>query len=160
MMHTIYHIPGIKVGCTVDFRLRAKKYPKGTEFEIIGDFYGLTHEQAGDIEFLFADIYGYKKGFHYASIQRGNSEQALKTMGVSGRKARSRKGVETLGEEGNKARSLKSNSPEHLARRKESGVKTAETMNLKPDLICPHCGLKGRGNSMLQWHFDRCRNRG
>jgi hypothetical protein len=24
--------------------------------------------------------------------------------------------------------------------------------------ICPHCGKQG-GNSMLQWHFDKCKEK-
>lgn len=26
-------------------------------------------------------------------------------------------------------------------------------------IVCPHCGLVGRGGSMVQWHFDKCRSK-
>lgn len=27
------------------------------------------------------------------------------------------------------------------------------------DLICPHCKKEGKGNAMIRWHFDRCKNK-
>ena len=26
-------------------------------------------------------------------------------------------------------------------------------------VVCPHCGKEGKGNSMLRWHFDNCKNK-
>lgn len=26
-------------------------------------------------------------------------------------------------------------------------------------LICPHCGVEGRGGAMKQWHFDKCKKK-
>lgn len=28
-----------------------------------------------------------------------------------------------------------------------------------PSVTCPHCGKKGSGNSMKQWHFNRCKHK-
>lgn len=39
-------------------------------------------------------------------------------------------------------------------------TKIKRSMTMKgmawPMHVCPHCGKQGRGNSMKQWHFDRC----
>jgi hypothetical protein len=63
--HTIYHIPGVKVGCTNDFVRRKSDYPGGTVFEIIEILEDFSDELAGDREFEWADYFGYTKGWHY-----------------------------------------------------------------------------------------------
>ena len=66
-MYTIYHIPGEKVGCTVDFTQRIRQYPKGTIFEILEEFGDhIGDKSAGDVEWFYADMYGYKRGPHYS----------------------------------------------------------------------------------------------
>jgi len=32
--------------------------------------------------------------------------------------------------------------------------------HLTVDKICPHCAKEGKGNAMIRWHFDNCRNKG
>lgn len=68
MSHCFYHIPGLKVGCTNNLETRKKWYSPETEFDIIGTFEGMTHQEAGDFEWFWADLYGYPRGPHYASI--------------------------------------------------------------------------------------------
>lgn len=29
----------------------------------------------------------------------------------------------------------------------------------RPPVICPHCGVEGRSNTMKRWHFDNCRSK-
>jgi hypothetical protein len=29
----------------------------------------------------------------------------------------------------------------------------------KEKVACPHCGKIGGGGSMIQWHFNNCKNR-
>lgn len=29
----------------------------------------------------------------------------------------------------------------------------------RPEVECPHCGVRGRSNAMLRWHFDNCRSK-
>jgi group I intron endonuclease len=35
--------------------------------------------------------------------------------------------------------------------------KKSYAKRIEPIHICPHCGLEGKGNAMLQHHFDKCR---
>lgn len=65
--YTIYHIPGVKVGCTTGFEKRRAQYPKDTVFEILETWPLSVGDQfAGDCEWWYADLYGYKRGRHYA----------------------------------------------------------------------------------------------
>src|ERR1700676_1397935 len=68
VIHTIYHVLGCKVGCTSDFGRRITEYPQGTEFEILQELHDKTDKQAGDIEWEWADSFGYKRGQHYSII--------------------------------------------------------------------------------------------
>jgi hypothetical protein len=63
--HTIYHIPGVKVGCTVDFKTRQTQYEKDTVFEVL-EVIECTDQVAGDREWEWADKLGYERGLHYA----------------------------------------------------------------------------------------------
>jgi hypothetical protein len=63
--HTIYHIPGVKVGCTVDFKKRKTQYEPGTVFEVLENI-ECTALVAGDREWYWADKFGYPKGPHYS----------------------------------------------------------------------------------------------
>lgn len=43
---------------------------------------------------------------------------------------------------------------------KESRLKSADTIKNAPDVVCPHCGTKGRYlGSMMKKHFDNCKGR-
>jgi hypothetical protein len=65
--HTIYHIPGVKVGCTVNFECRKKEYKEGTVFYIL-EVIECTAQVAGDREWYWADRLGYERGRHYAEF--------------------------------------------------------------------------------------------
>jgi len=68
LTHTIYHIPGLKVGATKDFERRKSEYPHGTEFEVLmDDLDGLSPKEVGNWEWWWADYLGYPRGRHYAS---------------------------------------------------------------------------------------------
>ena len=64
---TIYLIPFKKIGCTNDIKRRMRQYPKGTEFEILEELFGVDETIAGDREWLWADKLGYPRGTHYCN---------------------------------------------------------------------------------------------
>ncbi len=49
---------------------------------------------------------------------------------------------------------LKNQTPE--ANEKRSKALTGKT---KPVILCPHCGKSGGGPQMIQWHFDKCKEK-
>jgi hypothetical protein len=65
--YVIYHAIGIKTGCTNSYGKRKNQYPLGTQFEILDLIpIELGDKFAGDIEWFYADWYGYTRGRHYA----------------------------------------------------------------------------------------------
>lgn len=144
--HTIYHIPGKKVGATKDFERRKSEYPVGTEFEILmDDLDGLTPKQVGDWEWWWADYLGYERGRYYGSIINSGSKPGVPKP---------------------------PRTPEHCAAisKVKTGVsrgkmrdewKTAIALahiGLKHNKVtCPHCGKIGGNNIMPRYHFDKCK---
>ena len=67
--HVIYHIPGRKVGCTRDIKLRKGWYKvkEGAvpDIIIVEELHDATDQEAGDREWHWADHFGYKRGIHY-----------------------------------------------------------------------------------------------
>jgi hypothetical protein len=68
MMHTIYHAIGIKVGCTTNLaRRRAYYRSKGIIIlRVLEELHDKTDQEAGDIEWQWADRFGYQRGQHFA----------------------------------------------------------------------------------------------
>jgi hypothetical protein len=65
--YIIYHIPGVKVGCTVNFEARKIQYDEGTVFEVLEELdESVGDKLAGDREWYWADHFGYHRGRHYS----------------------------------------------------------------------------------------------
>ncbi|MCK5536816.1 MAG: hypothetical protein KAI79_08310 [Bacteroidales bacterium] len=62
---------------------------------------------------------------------------------------------------GNKGNELSEEHKEILRTPKSEStkIKMKEVWTKRPKIICPYCGLKGRGGAMRQWHFDNCSKR-
>src|SRR5580700_1047370 len=76
MIHYIYEIEGRKVGCCKDIEYRLQLYqddegisPKLVILEIL---HHKTDQEAGDIEWQWADKLGYRRGTHYTQTLKAN----------------------------------------------------------------------------------------
>lgn len=142
-MYYIYHIPGIKIGCSIDpkRRVKAQKY---NEFEILEFHTDINIAAKREVELQIQ--YGYK-------VDKGSkvySDKFFSKMGKSG---------------GNK------HTPAQLKAREENRKKSKSFTNSKiqsdlgkkafaaqfVELICPHCSKVGKGRIMYRHHFDRCK---
>lgn len=177
-MHTFYHIPGLKIGCTKDLSRRielatmdgrAEEYSK---LEVLMEVEGLTDQEAGDMEWKLADQYGYIRGPHYATIVNNQSERG-KIGGVKSaitnsqngtnaffdpdlREASRLKATEAARGKGAEAnREAKTNvfsEDKHVQR--SGGLSATSVVR-----VCPHCGHEGKAPSIYRSHFDRCQSK-
>jgi hypothetical protein len=86
-MYTIYHIPGKKVGCTVNFEKRKKQYPEGTDIEVLEELDDFVGDKfAGDREHYWADHFGYRRYTHY-SESNWNTTQTIEQKSRAGKRA-------------------------------------------------------------------------
>jgi hypothetical protein len=108
-MHTIYHIPGKKVGCTTNFKRRVEQYPEGTLIEVLEVLENVDDQAAGDCEWKWADHFGYRRYNHYCvamNARRVATQKSAKTVnaGRNGAKALLAKGpfaCDVCGQAGN-----------------------------------------------------------
>ena len=67
--HVIYCVIGKKVGCTKNLANRRhayrRQYGHHVVIRILEVLYDKTDQEAGDIEWQYADKLGYKRGVHY-----------------------------------------------------------------------------------------------
>lgn len=85
--YTIYHLPGRKVGCTVDFKQRVSQYrSKGYNgpIEVLEKITG-SAEQAGDRERSLAISFGYTHYQHYG-INNWNTKLTPEQRSAAGKK--------------------------------------------------------------------------
>lgn len=80
--HIIYHIPGIKVGCTANLKRRRTEYK--SKLEVLEELHDKTDREAGDIEWDWAGKYGYPLGRHYADIASKEMRESARVGGIKG----------------------------------------------------------------------------
>ena len=131
MAYYIYHIPGIKIGCTSQLQQRMRKQGF-TEWEILEEHTDIL--EASNREIQLQKDYGYTVDTipYWKSV-----EHRLRASSASGKKH-----VES----GHWARVAR------LGGRKNKG-------RICKRSICPHCNKEGGGNAMKQWHFDNCKHK-
>jgi general stress protein YciG len=96
--HIIYHIPGRKVGCTKNLLKRIEFYriDEGVipDHEVLEELHDKTDQEAGDIEWDWADRLGYSRGPHYIeSVKAANSIGSFVTMTKENRILAGQKGA-------------------------------------------------------------------
>src|SRR4051812_39419932 len=91
--HIIYHIPGRKVGCTKNLKERLlwyKRYEgKIPNYEVLEELHDKTDQEAGDIEWEWADRFDYNRGSHFTSL-------TFELRSIGGRKGGRISGPKTL----------------------------------------------------------------
>jgi hypothetical protein len=96
--HIIYHIYGCKVGCTNNLARRISEYRRmgfsSEEIDILEELYDKTDKEAGDIEWQWADRFGYKRGAHYTSLTREQRSVGFRKMSFGEHQEAGRKGAQ------------------------------------------------------------------
>jgi ribosomal protein L37AE/L43A len=134
-MYYIYHIEGIKIGCTSNIKSRLKKYKSEGifQFDIIE-----THTdiyKASEREMKLQKEYGYPVDhvpyYHSKKMQ----EKGRVIGGIAGGNAAVQSG-------------------QLDAARKKAFEKSNHSK-----YRCPHCGTEGQYRAMKRWHDDNCKHK-
>ena len=143
-MYYIYHIKGIKIGCTKHPKRRVKEqgYSEYSILECNKDIMIISKR-----ELQLQKEYGYKTDAtpYYNTIKAPNTES-------------SKKWAKKLGSIQGKI-NVESGHLDKVRNPSAAG-KAASIKNnhiTKQTYICPHCNKIGKSGAMKQWHFDRCR---
>lgn len=133
---TLYHVVGIKVGCSKEYDARCLQnrmtYGFDVEIVILEEFFG-DEKGATLREEYWAKSFGYKVGNGYRN--------AIEARRIAGKNS--------------------VQSPHHASQREEcrQAFLAAGTKASNVPLTCPHCGKTGQATAMFRWHFARCRKK-
>ena len=143
-MYYIYHIPGVKIGCSTDPNRRVKDQGYN-QYEIL--------EEHTDIDIVSVREMELQKQYGYA-IDCTPYKQSYDWT-VKGRNAQE-KGIGARTQIENKIGMFGYSKEERQALNKKNAPKGGytQTQILRE---CPHCGKEGKGNFMYARHFDRCK---
>jgi hypothetical protein len=137
----IYHVVGVKVGCSKDFARRCaenrSQYGVGIEIEVLDEFEG-DDDEATRREAEHARRLGYDPGTPYSSAMHARRE--------AGRRG----GIVASGRDSHNSR-----DPEHMAKFIAAGAAGVATSCRR--IECPNCGKVGQARAMARWHFANCR---
>lgn len=172
-LYYFYHIPGKKVGCTVNFEQRSYQYRRrgydgAIELIEIKEF--VSDDEAGNYEQELAANFGFSKSTHYrnnwssrlsdedrfAASQAGGLKAGQ--LGKSGFHQMTTEQRSEYGRRGALVTTARKNTAFHAGEAQRKAVKSPNHIN-NQKFTCPHCGKVGIGRSMYYWHFDRCRTR-
>jgi hypothetical protein len=176
--YTIYHLHGIKVGCTKRYEARIKENIAKFGPDIIHEVLEIVvggPKDAGNAERFHAKRFGYKRGYDYeytisavknsrASPKRSsqNPTHQTKFMNAAWTALEAPSECPYCG----KQRKLCGLISWHFERCKLNPNRVSRKPNLnsfgnakrnKIVRTCPHCGLTGRGPNMISYHFDKCK---
>lgn len=131
-MFTIYHIPGVKIGCTSrDARKRA--FEQGhTNFEILEQHTDIKLASKRELE-LQAE-YGYE-------VEKYSFEQQYNAGKNGGTKNPGSHLTTEMRAKGSKTQMANGNH------------------NMLRKATCPHCGKYGHELALKRWHFEKCKHK-
>jgi hypothetical protein len=142
-MYYIYHIPGIKIGCSVNPKVRVKAQGYST-FEILEEHSDIETASKREIELQIK--YGYK-------VDKGSRIYSIKffsTMGKVGGSKRTEKQQIARAENRKKSKVFLDSKLQT-----ELGKRGYAAQNI--ELTCPYCNKVGVGRVMYRHHFNRCK---
>jgi hypothetical protein len=147
-MYYIYHIPGIKIGCSVNPKRRVKEQGYKS-FEILEEHNDNDIELAAKREIELRNQYGYKednvKTDYVQHYQFGKIGRANMIPGKGAEtQIKNKIGIWALSKE--ERSKIQKNASSYGGYAQSQIVYT-----------CPHCGKVGKGNGMLGYHFDKCK---
>lgn len=158
-MYYIYHIPGIKIGCSKNPKRRIKKqgYTEYTILEAHTDI-----QIASEREILLQQEYGYKVDCtHYKQTITAPTLDGIKKGSQNGElKKWILQNPEQYKEIQKKSASLggKIRGPIQGKINKENGhISRLGIEASKIQATCPYCGKEGQRANMHRWHFENCK---
>jgi len=159
----LYHIPGVKVGCTTRPHERIVEEQGFDTYEILETYTDISVASAREIQLQEQMGYGRDNNATYE-----NSYNARVSGGYRGGKTNKDSGwISELGYNQGRA-NVESGHLQNIASQggKISGSKLSKDHMSKlgkiggnKQVICPHCGKQGLARPMHRWHFDKCKHK-
>ena len=156
-VYKIYHIPGIKIGCSnqIDIRIEYQGFNNYEVLETYTDIY-----EASKRETILQKQYGYNVDNipYYKTIQNQKLSRGKKSRLLA---LKNRGNVNTVLSEMGKIGGKKTKESGKLLQSAILGGKVAGKIRAKVNnsniLKCPKCGMENNVGNSKRWHFDNCK---
>lgn len=158
MKYTIYHIPGVKVGCTkrsVTKRVNEQGY---TEYEVLGVYTDINEAAEREREFQLQLGYGLDCNELYNERYIANG---IKTASINKKSGH----LDKIQIEGGRVQGNINKQTGHIqkiqlenAKNPKKSWKTLYELNQQYK-TCPHCNMVTRAAGYNRWHGDKCKQR-
>lgn len=139
----IYHIPGVKIGCSKNPKLRVKRQGYN-DYKIleIHTCVDMVTQREKELQ----EKYGY-------AVDRADYKQTLEF----GKKGQSKGGAAGSKSQIKNKIGMYGYSKEERYKINLKGASIGGAKQSQVIRECPHCGKVGKGNAMFAYHFDRCK---
>jgi hypothetical protein len=166
MKYCIYHIPNIKIGCSINPERRVKSQGF-SEFEILGEFDNI--EDASKAEIEYQKKFGYKiDNTKYSQTINIPTKEGLQKAGegfktywkelqINNKEEYSRRVKIFLSAGGKKQGKIQGQKNKESGLISQLGKKMCEINNMEQ--TCPHCNITAKGVGYHRWHGDKCRKK-
>jgi hypothetical protein len=158
-MYTIYHIPGVKIGCTKHVHKRIKEQGY-INYEVLEEHIDINI--ASDREIALQKQYGYPVDPipYYKTISAPTKQGCIKGGTIAGKKNGPLAFIHGSGfnttefrSKGGKIGGTKNAQSGQYAIFTKLGSDKAMTMIN----TCPHCNVTMNGGNYFRWHGDKCK---
>ena len=159
----IYHVPGVKVGCTTRPKERIVKEQGFTNYQILESYDDITIASAREIELQKKMGYGRDNSSTYE-----NSYNARISAGYIGGKANKDSGwIAELGytqgkvnvETGRLKKIAKLGGQVAGSKLSKEHLSNIGKLGGNKKITCPHCNKEGIARPMHRWHFNNCKQK-
>ena len=130
-MYYVYHVPGLKIGCTEDPTTRARR-PHYNGFEILETYN--DGWLAGDRELELQAEYGYPIDTSHYMISAAAGKRGGKNSHRNGTTSKQRRQLESV----------------------RDPQKAADSRTMA---TCPHCNATYKKFNITRWHGDNCKHK-
>jgi len=157
-MYTIYHIPGVKIGCSVNPKRRVKNQGY-TNYEVLEQHTDLTLATKRELELQKQYKYAVDQVMYSTTIKM--SSKGGQIGGKIGGKRTKELRVGAMSFESRskvgKIRGKKNVESGHLKTISIIGGQVGGKISANKERICPYCLIKSNGIGFFRWHGDNCK---
>ena len=157
-MYYIYHIPGIKIGCSVNPKKRVKNQGY-INYEVLEEHTDLIYATKRELE--LQKKYGYRVDTVLYSTTIKMSSKGGKIGGKIGGQKTKELGLGAMSFESRskvgKIRGKKNVESGHLKTISIMGGQVAGKINANKERTCPYCLIKSNGIGFYRWHGEYCK---
>lgn len=159
-MYYIYHIPGVKIGCSTNPKKRVKRQGY-TKYEILEEY--SDRDIASNREIELQKEYGYKldnttysQSYEWARSGNPSTKPMIEAVKkwIKENPEKHKKNATLGGLKQGPIQGKKNAESGHIS---ALGKKNSEFNNRIR--TCPYCGITTRGVGYERWHGDRCKKK-